>query len=304
MTSRRQNLPEFLQSCFAHVDQLPASQVDEACDRVLGVLRQVGQAGHVGHSPARDSSVSLSRHAPRARHRRRIALVAVVAALVIAMFISRTRESPDLAVAGRVPAVVQTAEGFFDPLADGEVFRTDDKGGALLRLADSSRIEVREESELSVARAAGDFRIQLSRGTVIVNAIRGPARKVYVETKDLTAAATESVFLVSAEMDGSRVAVIQGEVHVHQAAAEMDLIQGGLLTTNSAMESRSAAEEIAWSRYDRIHLQQLQRRAMSTEELCGPMDLRTLVHENGGWSLRLPGVLWKRFKCSREGDGS
>jgi uncharacterized protein (TIGR03435 family) len=100
----------------------------------------------------------------------------------------------------------------------------------------------------------------LKSGGVIVSAAKQPSgRHLYVRTKDVTVSVIGTVFLVSAEEQGSRVAVIEGEVRVQQGAAEKRLRSGDELATNPKMESLPVKEEIAWSRHAEAHFALLQQ---------------------------------------------
>ncbi|MBI4471869.1 MAG: FecR domain-containing protein [Acidobacteria bacterium] len=55
---------------------------------------------------------------------------------------------------------------------------------------------------------------------MIVDAAQQLAGFLYVQTKDVTVSVIGTVFLVNADEAGSRVAVIEGEVHVRQGETE------------------------------------------------------------------------------------
>ena len=73
-------------------------------------------------------------------------------------------------------------------------------------------------------------------------------RRLYVQTKDVTVSVVGTVFLVSAADDGSRVAVIEGEVRVQQGETEKSLRPGEQVSSNKNVESIALQEEIGWSR--------------------------------------------------------
>ena len=147
----------------------------------------------------------------------------------------------------------------------GETIRSNGGGGAVLELSDASRIEMRSHSELSLERANDGVRIRLSSGGIVVNAAKQRAGHLYVQTKDMTVSVVGTVFVVNADEDGSRVAVIEGEVSVRHGATETKLRPGELLDgrTLRSRESNSdrpravtspgpavfsVASELAWSR--------------------------------------------------------
>jgi uncharacterized protein (TIGR03435 family) len=86
------------------------------------------------------------------------------------------------------------------------------------------------------------------RGGIIVNAAKQRTGHLYVQTKDVTVSVVGTVFLVNAEEQGSRVAVIEGEVRVKQGKTEKSLRQGEQVTTNPTMTVRPVKDAIAWSR--------------------------------------------------------
>jgi hypothetical protein len=57
-----------------------------------------------------------------------------------------------------------------------------------------------------------------------------------VETKDVVVSVVGTVFLVSVEEIGSRVIVIEGQVHVDQGGVSKNLLAGQQLVTNPQME--------------------------------------------------------------------
>jgi uncharacterized protein (TIGR03435 family) len=122
------------------------------------------------------------------------------------------------------------------------------EAGMQFTLADDSRVEMRAHSKLTVDRAADGLRIQLGTGGIIVNAAKQRSGHLYVETKDMTVSVVGTVFVVNATDEGSRVAVIEGEVRVHEGNTATTLRPGEQVSTNPAVTTRPVKEEIAWSR--------------------------------------------------------
>jgi uncharacterized protein (TIGR03435 family) len=119
---------------------------------------------------------------------------------------------------------------------------------------------MRSSSELSLERADDGVRIRLNRGGIIVNAADQRGGHLYVQTKDVTVSVVGTVFLVNAETKGSRVAVIEGEVHVQQGAATKTLRTGDQVATNlSLLPAPPLGEDIAWSRNADAHFALLQQ---------------------------------------------
>jgi len=128
------------------------------------------------------------------------------------------------------PAIVQSVNGALyqitatgiqplqagQPLPDGVEIRTAKDSDAMLQLHDGSLVELRERSGFTTTESARDITIRLSRGSVIVQAAHRSSGHLFVATADCRVAVTGTIFGVSAGAKGSRVSVIQGEVHVDQ----------------------------------------------------------------------------------------
>jgi uncharacterized protein (TIGR03435 family) len=187
----------------------PADQMSQAEERTL--RRLCFETRHV----------SVAVRPRRALHLNWHFVFAAAAVVVAVIVVARPWNSPRLATA----------------VADG-----------LFELVDGSRVETRPGTELSFGRADDGVRIRLVRGGIIVDAAKQRRGHLYVETKDVTVSVIGTVFLVNAEENGSRVAVIEGEVRVQQGAAEQKLLPGQQVATNPAMDARPVKEAIAWSR--------------------------------------------------------
>jgi uncharacterized protein (TIGR03435 family) len=134
-----------------------------------------------------------------------------------------------------------------DRIAAQETVRSDGATGAVLALADGSHVEMRSMSELSWDHAADGLKIRLDAGSIIVSSAKQGGR-LYVLTKDMTASVTGTTSLVNAAEDGSRVAVIEGEVELREGKSETRLRPGQQVTTSATLASRSLTEDTAWSR--------------------------------------------------------
>lgn len=136
----------------------------------------------------------------------------------------------------------------------GVEIRTAKDSSAMLRLADGSRVEMRERSAVRVAGTRRDMTIRLAGGSVIVQAAKRRSGHLYVAARDCTVAVTGTVFSVNSGLKGSRVSVVEGEVRVRQAAGEQVLRAGDQVTTNPAIAPVEVREEIAWSRNAEQHV--------------------------------------------------
>src|SRR5215468_7033775 len=147
-------------------------------------------------------------------------------------------------VTGDRTQAVKTGE----KLAPGEHIRTAKSSGAVVKLSDGTLVEMRERSEFSVNDTAAGATINLERGQVIVQAAKQRARKLFVQTDDSLVSVTGTIFSVNSGAKGSRVSVIEGEVHVDNAGKDKVLRAGDQVATHDSIERVSLKEEIAWSR--------------------------------------------------------
>src|SRR5688572_19831158 len=171
-----------------------------ARDRVLNELRALPphlQKARVADGPA-----------PASWLRTAVPLAAAAALIAIAATVSFER--------GDWIATVEAADGSTYTLKPNELMRATAATGAMLTLVDGSRVEMRARSELSLERAADGLDIRLRGGDIIVSASARRDGHLYVHTRDMTVVVDSTVFLVNARADGSRVAVIDGEVRVRE----------------------------------------------------------------------------------------
>jgi hypothetical protein len=143
-------------------------------------------------------------------------------------------------------------------IPDGVEIRTAKDSDAVLHLKDGSTVELRERSGFSTSQSARDLTIRLARGSVIVQAAHRSSGHLFVATADCRVAVTGTVFSVSSGIKGSRVSVIEGEVHVNQDnSSEKVLHPGDQTVTNPSLEPVSVQDDIAWSRNREALLKQL-----------------------------------------------
>jgi hypothetical protein len=161
-------------------------------------------------------------------------------------------------------ALYIVADAGLRPLATGQdlpdsvELRTAKDSDAMLQLRDGSLVELRERSGVSTTQTAGDLTIHLVRGSVIVQAAHRRKGHLYVATPDCRVAVTGTVFSVSSGVKGSRVSVIQGEVHVTQDNNEVVLHPGQQKVTNAALEPVPVPDDISWSRNRTKLIEQLE----------------------------------------------
>jgi uncharacterized protein (TIGR03435 family) len=227
-------------------------------------------------------------------------MTAAAALLAASLWVGFFRGATD------VHAVVETTDvplyrdsaGTLVPLRAGdrigalEIVRSNG-ASAILALADGSRVEMRSHSELSLEPADDGVRIRLINGSIIVNAAKQRTGHLYVQTKDVTVSVVGTVFMVNAEESGSRVAVIEGEVHVQQGATEQKLLSGQQIATGVLMTAPTLPQEIAWSRNAAAHVALLQQAtsvatppsqstAQEPRDVLDPASIRPTRFASGG----------------------
>jgi hypothetical protein len=236
---------------------LPAARRELFEDHVRGCVscrRALWQAGSAAKTAVRPELAHWA-----AWKRWAAAAAVVVAGLGVANFgvIDRLLVSQDEAqmVAERVDGTLFRVDGAqpvpiraAEVIAPDQAVRTGRGSRAVLRLADGSRIEVNEHSELSVeARRAGTV-IGLKRGSVIVEAAKQAGRRrLFVAAPDCEVAVKGTIFAVSHGPKGSRVAVAEGEVWVEHGGAVTKLTPGQQTATQVNIAPVPVADEFAWS---------------------------------------------------------
>ncbi|HEY0384705.1 MAG TPA: FecR domain-containing protein, partial [Pyrinomonadaceae bacterium] len=130
----------------------------------------------------------------------------------------------------------------------GERIRTAKDASAVVRLNDGSLVEMRERSEFYVSENSHGTTLNLARGNVIVEAAKQHDRHLYVATDDALVSVTGTIFSVNSATKGSRVSVIEGEVHVDHQGEDRVLHPGDQTTTNASLESVAIKDEVSWSR--------------------------------------------------------
>lgn len=193
------------------------------------------------------------------RHFRWLAPVAAVALLALAIQTSSIR---DLLWPIEIHATVQAVDGGLYNVSGQDVrvirsgeridrqqpVRTGNDSGAVLELADGSRIEMAARSELSLDRARDGVKIKLERGNVIVTAAKQRSGHLYLETSDCTVSVVGTLFSVNAGVKGSRVIVVEGEVNVEHAGMSQSVRPGQQAFTNPEMGAVPLDQELGWSR--------------------------------------------------------
>jgi uncharacterized protein (TIGR03435 family) len=229
----------------------PSKKIVEAKERALIQLRL--------ETPLEEQAAELPALRPTMRWRFGVIGAAAVAAVLLVFALMPARRID-------ARAVVETEHDGLHRVSDkqalhagetieaGETVRTNGGAGAVLKLADGSGIEMRSNSVLRLDQVEDGVQIQLSGGSVIVNAAKQRTGHLYVKTRDMRISVVGTVFLVNAEEEGSRVAVIEGEVRVERGKSETKLRPGEQVTTNPSMEPQLVSQEVSWSRNAKAHI--------------------------------------------------
>jgi len=134
-----------------------------------------------------------------------------------------------------------------DKLSEGDHLRTAGGAHAVLRLADGSTVELNERSVVSVGARGQNMTIALDNGAVIVQAAKRTSGHLYVKTPDCSVAVTGTVFSVDSGIKGSRVAVLQGAVHVRHGGMDSLLHAGDQVSTSDNLSPAPLEQQVAWS---------------------------------------------------------
>ncbi len=160
---------------------------------------------------------------------------------------SRARIDSIEGQAYRIDTAGERALKLGDEVGEGEFIRTAANSHAKVRLFDGSEVEMNQRAELAVSASRRDTTIHLDQGSIIVQAAKRHTGHLYVSAPDCTVAVTGTVFSVNSGTKGSRVAVIEGEVHVKHSGAESILHSGDVVATTQSVGVVPVREEIAWS---------------------------------------------------------
>ncbi|MFL6232944.1 MAG: FecR domain-containing protein [Thermoanaerobaculia bacterium] len=220
---------------------------------------------------AREGKAVQSR-APRqaARPINRAVWVSLAAVLAIALGFGLVTLVQEMMAGGDKMARIESVEGTLyrvagdssrmirpgETIDEGEEVRTAKGSTALVRMQDGSLIEMSERAGFSLDAGRKGNTIQLERGRIIVRAAKQRNRHLFVATRDAQVSVVGTIFAVNTGTKGSRVSVLQGEVHVRQGVKEAVLHPGDQVTTHTSVERVPVKDEVAWSRnakeYDQL----------------------------------------------------
>ena len=181
---------------------------------------------------------------------------------------------------GSVEATVQAADGAVYVVNDakttpltagtkigrGDTIRTAKDAHAVVRLGDGSLIEMKDRSEFSINQTMRGTTLHLGSGSVIVEAAK-QRNHLYVDTGDSLISVTGTIFSANAGTKGSRVSVIEGEVHLDHNGNDRVLKAGEQATTSPTIETIPVKDEVAWSRNSARYTETLEALAALRKEL-------------------------------------
>ena len=160
-------------------------------------------------------------------------------------------EATVLAADGQVFQIADTRSAQVtagEKLQKGDRLRTAKDAHANIRLGDGSTIEMRERSEFFLTKNGQGTTIHLNRGAIIVEAAKQKNQHLFVDTGDSLVSVTGTIFSVNNGTKGSRVSVVEGEVHLDHANRDTVLRGGEQATTNASIDKIPVKDELAWSR--------------------------------------------------------
>ncbi len=182
---------------------------------------------------------------------------AVAAGLVLATFYAGRHEidrafAPSgsratvVSVSGDAYALPELALAPGGELFEGDSVRTGAGARLILALADGSRVEVNQRTQLSVRSAWSGQTVALDYGDVLIEAAQSRGR-LRVITRDSAAAVKGTVFAVSSATAGSLISVVEGSVEVSQSGAQKVLQPGQMAASSPALKAVRIEQAIAWS---------------------------------------------------------
>jgi hypothetical protein len=160
---------------------------------------------------------------------------------------SRARIDSIAGLAYRVGPTGEHTLKMGDEIVQGEFIRTAANSHATVKLFDGSKVEMNQRAELAVSADRRNTTIHLDQGSIIVQAAHRRTGHLYVSAPDCTVAVTGTVFSVNSGTKGSRVSVIEGEVHVKHSGTESILHSGDQVATTSSVGLVPVSQEIGWS---------------------------------------------------------
>ena len=252
-TARKLLLEDHTNECIPCRQALKTERADAAVKKAVFVPRQT----------ARRAVPKQPRTLIYGFNKTKVARWSVAAALAVCLGFIGFFVSERFDFSGRtLAATLENADGAVYVVSDaesrqlaageqiqkGERVRTAKDSNALLKLADGSTIEMRERSEFSVSENRRGVTVNLTRGDVIVEAVKQHNNRLYVQTPDSLVSVKGTIFAVESGTKGSRVSVVEGEVKVNHQGKDETLLPGEQTTTNANLNKTSVEQNVQWSR--------------------------------------------------------
>lgn len=157
----------------------------------------------------------------------------------------------------------------FQPLQAGHALlaaasvRTTQGSSAVLTLEDGSSIELDERSSLSITGTSRGMTLNLERGRIMVEAAKQRSGHLFVRTHDALTSVVGTIFSVYSGLKGTRVSVVEGEVHVTTQGVEHVLVPGEQVSSSSSLGWVALSEELSWSQKLEAYRGMLEARAQA-----------------------------------------
>jgi ferric-dicitrate binding protein FerR (iron transport regulator) len=230
-----------------------------------------------------DQSQTLSAEGSGSRYRW-LAAVAAVAMIAVALFnVLPDLPSFDQSQLAQITLIegqlYQLTNGQLEPLSAGtwidgrQRIRSATGSTAVLTLDDGSQIEVDGRSELSVTRRGSGNRIDVNRGRILVVASPQGSGTLDVFTDEFMVSVTGTIFEVAHGAKGSIVAVIEGEVNVHQQGDTTSLTPGEVMASRLESLALNIEDEINWSQDADLYIAMLQEVAALRQDLEAVLEI-------------------------------
>ncbi len=145
-------------------------------------------------------------------------------------------------------------------------------GGAVVTLADGSRLELDDRTQIRLGSRWNGLAVRLDRGNVIVEASDQGRGRLVVDTDDLDIRVQGTIFSVRHGTKGTRVSVVEGAVEVRGAAGARRLTGGQQYVSNAAVGAVPVNADFSWSRDPARYRQLLAELAQIGDELDAAVD--------------------------------
>ena len=132
-------------------------------------------------------------------------------------------------------------------LSYGEVIRTPRDHNSMVELPDGSRIEFSRRSVFSIDQSDDGTTINMTAGKALVEAADQRDKNLFVNMPDCLVTVKGTVFSVNSGPKGSRVSVLEGEVHVKNGKTTSILLPGNQFNSDRALKPVPLKREIAWT---------------------------------------------------------